>query len=63
MYMYLFNNLIFWHFNDLYVSPEAIPVEAEVITGKLTEDEQQQFIVVTLVCQIVGKCLESGSGT
>ena len=54
---HLFNKLLLGHFDDVQVSSVAVPVEGEVVSGQLLQDEQQQLIVVLLVGQVTGKCL------
>ncbi len=37
---HLFNEFILWYFNDLHFCSKSIPVEVEVVTSQLAEDEQ-----------------------
>ena len=60
--LYLFNEFIFWYFNDLHISSVAISVEVEMVTSQLAKDEQKQFIVVSFVSQVVSKRLQTKKG-
>ena len=55
--MYLFHKLLLGDLHDVEVSSVAVPVESEVVSGQLLQNEQQKLVVVLLVRQVTRKSL------